>query len=191
MQSGSCCAVKLSAFLINCDGILQQHLLNEHKERIYQLNCNMCSFQSSERKEIMNHIPTHGVTDQILDAQLKPWKCRDCGERFESKHSFMVHRRDNHVMPMCHYNIDNRCNQLPEVCWYQHKEGNILNQRNIQNKCFTCQEEFMSLGSLMDHRKTNHPELVKLCKKAANGECWFMHQNEQDFQLGQTLQTNP
>ena len=169
----------------NSEGILHQHMLNEHKERIEQLNCNMCSFQSSERKEIMNHIPTHGVADQILNAQLNPWKCRNCGELFESKHSLMDHRRDNHVMPMCHYDIDNKCNQLPEVCWYQHKQGNISNHRNVQdlqNKCFTCQEEFISLGSMMEHRKTNHPELVKLCTKAATGECrrvkcWFHHEN--------------
>ena len=31
--------------VLNLEVIIKQHMLNEHKQRIDQLNCNMCSFQ--------------------------------------------------------------------------------------------------------------------------------------------------
>ena len=34
----------------NSEGRLTQHMLNEHRERLAQLNSNMCSFQSSDKK---------------------------------------------------------------------------------------------------------------------------------------------
>ena len=158
--------------------------MNEHKEILEQLNCNMCSFQASEKKELMNHIPSHGSKDQILSVQTTLWKCRNCGEVFESKNHLMNHRRDNHEMPMCYYDKEDKCNQTPEMCWYKHKSQQMEERRtNSQsNECFVCQEDFRSLGSLMEHKKTVHPELVKHCTKFAKGECrrvkcWFIHEN--------------
>ena len=94
----------------------------------------MCSFQSSERMELMNHITTHGVSDQIISVQLKQWKCRNCGETFESKPHLMNHRRDNHDMPMCYYDMENKCNQSPEMCWYKHKTGQVANTSVLEKK---------------------------------------------------------
>ena len=107
----------------------------------------------------------------------------------------MNHRRDNHDMPMCHYDMEDNCNQLPDICLYKHKvqkisdKGNVIRRTDSQsNECFVCQENFRSLGTLMEHKKDVHPELVKQCTKAMKGECrrtkcWFMHKTEQDFQL--------
>ena len=50
---------------------LNQHMLNEHRERMSQLNCNMCSFQSDDKKEFLNHV----VSDTTASIQLSQWKC--------------------------------------------------------------------------------------------------------------------
>ena len=184
----------------NSEGRLTQHMLNEHRERLAQLNCNMCSFQSSDKNEFINHVTKHGETDQTMNVQLQHWKCRNCKESFESKWKMMDHRRDNHEMPMCFYDLEGKCKQLPGKCWYKHQ----LNQTmapviSNSTKCYSCKEEFASLGMMMEHRKENHPKIVKPCSKFAAGECrrekcWFLHENhsnDQVFQTNRVIQEAP
>ena len=80
----------------------------------------------------------------------------------------MDHRRDNHDMPMCHFDMEDRFTQLPGKCWYRHKSGTSSDKKDI--KCFTCQHTFNSIGMLMEHRKEIHPEIVKNCTKFLAGE---------------------
>ena len=181
----------------NSEGSLKQHMLNEHKERLAQLNCNTCSFQASTRTEFLNHIPIHGVGDQTINLQIIQWKCRNCEEIFENKVTLMNHRRDNHEMPMCYFDMEDRCSQSSERCWYTHKSAqktNTTNQKIII--CFTCKQEFNYIGGMMEHRKEIHPETVKLCTKFSTGECrrvkcWFLHTNQLDFPLLRETQKNP
>ena len=169
----------------NSEGRLTQHMLNEHKERLSQLNCNMCSFQSSDKNEFINHVTKHGETDQTINVQLKHWKCRNCEKSFESKWTMMDHRRDNHEMPMCFLDMEGKCKQLPGKCWYKHKLNQTMTTASSNStKCFSCKEEFASLDMMMEHRKYHHPEIVKQCTKFAAGECrrekcWFMHEKIQ------------
>ena len=81
----------------------------------------------------------------------------------------MDHRRDNHDMPMCYFDMEDRCTQLPGQCWYKHKDGVSSGAKII--KCFTCQQTFNSIEVLMEHRKLVHPEIVKECTKFLAGEC--------------------
>ena len=132
------------------EGTLKQHWLNEHGDQLTQLNCNLCSFQSSRRKEFMNHVPKHGVSDQTESVQIEYFKCKDCGNTFINRRSLMDHRRDNYDMPMCFFDMEDRCTQLPGKCWYKHKAGEPSGAKVII--CFTCQQTFDSIGILMDHR---------------------------------------
>ena len=143
------------------EGTLNQHMLNEHKERLSQLNCNLCSFQASTRREFINHIPIHGDSDPTTRMQINQWKCRNCEEFFENKVLLMNHRRDNHDMPMCYFDMEDRCSQSPERCWYKHRSQKSLTTNIKNSKCFSCKEEFNSIGDMMDHRKEIHPETVK------------------------------
>ena len=173
------------------EGLLTQHMLNEHSERLSQLNCNLCSFQSNDKKEFANHVEKHGVNDPTINIQLKHWKCRNCEESYESKWKMMDHRRDNHEMPMCFYDMDGKCKQLPGKCWYKHKSSQPIEPTSSKSTtCFSCKEEFLSLGDMMDHRKINHKEIVKQCNKFATGECrrercWFLHENKSNDQVFQ------
>ena len=45
--------------LFNSNGVLYQHMCNEHKDRLEQFNCNQCGFQSSTNTEFANHIQIH------------------------------------------------------------------------------------------------------------------------------------
>ena len=178
---------QLCDITFSSDGLLTQHMLNEHRERFSQLNCNMCSFQSSDKNEFAKHVTKHGKTDTTINIQLKHWKCRNCEASFESKSKMMDHRRDNHEMPMCFYDMEGKCKQLPGKCWYKHKSSQVMKPSSNSTKCFSCKNEFPSLGSMMDHRKVNHPEIVKQCIKFAIGECerescWFLHGDKSDDQ---------
>ena len=105
----------------------------------------------------------------------------------------MDHRRDNHDMPMCYFDMENRCTQLPGKCWYKHRSSETSDSKI--NKCFPCQQTFNSIGIMMEHRKTMYPETVKVCTKSLTGECrrvvcWFLH-NEQVFLLSEEIEINP
>ena len=191
---------QLCDIIFGSDGLLTQHMLNEHRERLSQLNCNMCSFQSSDQIEFANHVTKHGKSDPTINIQLNHWKCRNCETSFESKVRMMDHRRDNHVMPMCFYDMEGKCKQVQGKCWYRHKSSqpDESGSSNI-TKCFSCKNDFPSLGSMMEHRIKNHREIVKQCTKYAAGECkrekcWYLHEdksNDQVFQSTSTIQENP
>ena len=190
---------QLCEVIFKGEGILKQHMLNEHKERMAQLNCNMCSFQSNNKKEFINHFKSHGESDTTVSVQLSQWKCRTCNEIFENKGHLMEPRRDNHEMPACRDDLEDRCSPAAEIFYYKHKSSPpfIKSKLNIV-KCYSCQEEFKSLGNMMEHRKENHPEVVQPCSKAATGECqkekcWYMHSEikNPDFHGGREPILNP
>ena len=158
MEKPKCDICNLS---FDSDGTLNQHMLNEHKERLSQLNCNLCSFQASTRREFINHIPIHGDSDPTTRMQINQWKCRNCEEFFESKVLLMNHRRDNHDMLMCYFDMEDRFSQSPERCWYKHRSHKSLTTNIKNSKCYSSKEEFNSIGNMMDHRKEIHPETVK------------------------------
>ena len=173
------------------DGLLTQHMLNEHRERFSQLNCNMYSFQSNDKNEFANHVTKHGKSDPTINIQLKHWKCRNCEASFKSKWKMMNHIRDNHEMLLCFYDMEGKCKQVSGQCWYKHKSSQPIEPKSSKSTtCFSCKEEFLSLGSMMDHRKINHQEIVMQCNKFATGECrrqicWFLHEKKSNDQVFQ------
>ena len=116
----------------------------------------------------------------------------------------MEHRRDNHEMPLCRYDLDGGCNRPTGKCWYKHKSSQSLIITNIEQIiCYTCKEEFRTIGVIMEHRKLNLPEVVKKCSDFMKGQCkqvkcWFLHENsgdnseiEQVFQATRKHQESP
>ena len=70
----------------------------------------MCSFQSTDKKELINHISKHATKDETICVLLNKCKCRNCGEFFfENKWSLMEHRKENHEMPLCCYDTEGLC----------------------------------------------------------------------------------
>ena len=112
----------------------------------------------------------------------------------------MEHRKENHDMPYCRDDAKGDCSRGRAQCWYRHKNSQTITELTSKTShCFSCQQEFNSLGSMMEHRKLVHPETVKPCSKAASGECkrikcWFFHETEyveQGFQVPREPQEIP
>ena len=118
----------------------------------------------------------------------------------------MNHRRDKHpTNKMCFYDAENKCSFTANECWYKHKESRSntnsevrsSNQQKNELKCFTCQNRFSNVPSLMEHRKTNHIETVKPCSKYEEGKCdrgekcWYRHGSSVDFHVAQKISNKP
>ena len=58
----------------------------------------------------------------------------------------------------------------------------FLHSRKIETfKCIICEETFSVKSEFMKHRKTLHPEMVKICQNNQcnfENECWFRHEND-------------
>ena len=136
--------------------------------------------------------------------------CRSCKEKFEAKWQLMNHRRDNHPTDkMCFYDAEDKCSFSASQCWYKHKENRrsttsetrSSNQQIKELKCFTCQNKFANVPSLMEHRKQNHIETVKPCSKYVDGKCdrgqkcWYLHETLEeslvDFHVTQKTTNQP
>ena len=131
---------------------------------------------------------------------MSQWKCRNCSKLFESKWFLMEHRRYNHEMPLCRYDIEGGCNRLIGKCWYKHKSSQPQQKTTlVKSVCYSCKEEFEAHGVMMEHRKLIHLEIVKKCFEFLKGECkkikcWFLHESteiEQGFQESRTQQETP
>ena len=122
----------------------------------------------------------------------------------------MNHRRDNHpTNKMCFYDEESKCSFSASQCWYKHKESrkstnsevSSSKQQRNELKCFTCQNHFANIPSLMEHRKINHIETVKPCSKYVDGncdrgkKCWYRHEVSEgssvDFHVAQKKANQP
>ena len=73
----------------------------------------------------------------------------------------MKHRWDNHEMPACRDDVEDKCTQSAEIWYYKHKTNPYFRkQKPSVVICYSCQQEANILGSMMEHRKENYPELV-------------------------------
>ena len=70
-------------------------------------------------------------------------------------------------------------------------------QQTKELKCFTCQNKFANIPSLMEHRKQTHIETVKPCTKYVEGKCdrgqkcWYRHESDEDFHVAQKTLNQP
>ena len=135
---------------------------------------------------------------QVNYIEINSFKCRTCGESFENKWHLMNHRRDIHpTKRICIYDLEDRCNFQPKQCWYRHKIEGSGENISTTLKCYTCEIHFENRMSLMKHRKIQHPNNCKPCKKYSEGTCprndetcWYKHIN-QDFLEDMMEQNTP
>ena len=179
------------------EDIFQDHMNFNHRKETNKkyYNCPDCYFQSALKEELDNHISIkHTVRGQVPNLEVEPEKikCRNCGEMFDNMWRLKNHRRDKHphLRRPCIYDLEDRCNKSANLCWYKHKETHNQNTQKMvkkTHKCFTCQNDFESMNGLMIHRKQHHIDQCKPCarfakKECSRGEdCWFIHENTEDF----------
>ena len=99
----------------------------------------------------------------------------------------MDHRKEKHsnsIAPCRNYEVG-RCPYSDKMCWWKHGILNEAVNQEIIN-CYFCDENFITMDSVMKHRKTKHPTTIKECNKLSNegcrftsDSCWFHHSSKQ------------
>ena len=161
------------------DKDLRFHKTYEHQEKT-QWNCMDCSFQTNNKSMLRNHLNFKHTKDN--DKQV--FGCDKCERQFSYSWSLKNHTRDDHgKTEECVFYKVNKC-KFGQTCWKLHNE----NTNKDSFICFSCNDGFKTMNSLMSHRKKDHIDLCKPCQPK-NGncrfennieKCWFVHQNFQE-----------
>ena len=189
------------------DEMLKDHLKNAHPRKSSHIK------DSTDLPDAHIHCNAPRCSDdniktasQNTNAREGQFVCRDCKEKFKTKWMLMSHRRDHHpINKMCFYDAEDNCSFSADQCWYKHKESRcntnseerVSNQKTNELKCFTCQNSFANIPSLMEHRKLNHIETVKQCSKYEEGKCdrgqkcWYRHGSSVNFHGAQKTTVQP
>ena len=164
------------------DEALQNHMEKDHDNspegytnemnREEEFNCLECPFQGSEEIQLSKHV------------QLKHRiQCRNCEKSFNTKPSFMEHRKTEHYSLVAHCRKGLECTFF-EKCWWKHG----ANGESFVIECYFCDISFPTRGEVMIHRKTKHAKTVKSCTKFKNqscnrteATCWFKHIDEENM----------
>ena len=162
--------------------------LEKHMEQVHdsepEFNCNECHFQGTSEKQFEKHFfLKHTVEGQ---AQAIKITCNNCGESFPSKTILLSHRKSKHgeTVAICRKYLEGRCPFSMEKCWWNHKQNDENKARSFN--CYVCSEAFETKTKMMQHRKSNHKELVSKCNNFplnkcifADISCWFLHEQEE------------
>ena len=188
-----------------------EELLRDHLKIVHPRKSTVITNEQSQHEHIHCNAPRCSeeeiqIPTQNVNIRESRFVCRDCKEAFESKWQLMNHRRDKHPSnKMCFYDAENKCSFSADQCWYKHKEAmkqtysdaRPNSQQTKELKCFTCQNKFANIPSLMEHRKQTHIETVKPCTKYVEGKCdrgqkcWYRHESDEDFHVAQKTLNQP
>ena len=109
-------------------------------------------------------------------------KCRYCQQTFNGKCELMIHRKIHHTnrVSICSKFLDETCSFGSEDCWYKHEKPTRM------FSCTHCEKEFTIKSKLVNHRKQEHKDKIKVCINSTNGlckfksDCWYKHEDIED-----------
>ena len=144
---------KICIYKAACVAELVWHIQSEHgidPGHEYNFSCNICKKPFDLKSDLMYHVKRDHVesmplckyfqTDECRFTEHKCWyqhkkdnsvmnqyKCRICGNIFETKHSFMTHRKCDHneEVKECMNYMNGVC-KFEKHCWYIHSDGTDL-----------------------------------------------------------------
>ena len=145
---------------------LEKHMLEHENGKDFK--CNVCTKKFSSQDLLNEHIKTHAMSNK---------KCQSCEKEFKTQ----VHL-DNHMAEFhkespqkftkqynckdCSFQADNWSSLKRHIQILKH------NPSDFSEKCYTCQAEFTSYWTLMNHRREEHPSNKK-CRYFFKQECSF------------------
>ena len=142
---------------------LKDHIKSVHESR--EWNCNNCSFQASDSKELINHLQLsgHQPSPEIQNPRSTISHCYTCQEEFSSYWNLMNHRKQRHPSNRnCKYFLRNACVHGVN-CWYRHDEPMETDFSSSKPapsaatyKCGSCDKTFDNLNSQRSHRRSEH-----------------------------------
>ena len=158
------------------EGPQTENLINKDQE----FNCEECDYQGTRKMELKKHINLkHTMKDTYMEGTLK---CRNCGEQFSAKWNLMQHRKSMHLnsVAYCRNKIEGNCVFSDDICWWNHAKKVV--EENV--KCYICNETFDCKAHMMNHRKKQHPSVVRVCNeykknncRFVNESCWYTHES--------------
>ena len=165
---------------------LNNHIKWKHSrytQKEEEFNCNDCDYQGTSILQLNKHFNIKHVGKNQLEKEVI--KCKHCDEQFSEKWNLMNHRKEKHIQTVayCRKKLEGACPFTDEKCWWSHQAKQMLNPERIE--CFICGETCLDKPSLMKHRKSNHPSVIRKCNKFAQNNCqftssshWYSHEEE-------------
>ena len=138
--------------------------LKDHEDATHQFNCLECDHQTHNESALRKHIDIAHKASVSEKPEGMGFKCATCAQCFEKKDSLMNHRRYTHgkSKTKCKYNIPpSVCKKGERECAFDHNPA--LSKPN-EFTCTACKEMFPTKSQVLNHRKTNHPEKVPMCR---------------------------
>ena len=144
-----------------------------------QFNCVECDFQGTTLQQLNKHI---GLKHRLNPNQSGGGiKCNNCGETFYNKRELLIHRKQMHssTVAPCRNNLVGNCDFSDESCWWNHQQTERGPENSI--KCYLCNEIFENKPTMMMHRKSKHPNSVRICNRFLQNNCgfktcWYLHE---------------
>ena len=145
------------------------------------IRCNECDYPADDLVDLGEHMYEFHTENPFCHIS-----CFYCDENFKNENNLMKHRKLVHEEKVkdCNLFMEGIC-PFGDECWYKHQENS--RKQIPEYKCRICQKTFNSKVEFMKHRKSDHIEIVPICRNSSNGPCslgteicWFRHDNEYD-----------
>ena len=141
------------------------------------IQCEECSFKTDSESRLESHLR---VTHRII--------CFTCKDAFKTFSEMIEHRSVTHPSTK-------KCSNFPncergDLCLYKHKgsKNDATQENHVQGindpiACRICLSEFHDKNEMMIHRKSDHLNIVGICKNIEAGltcrkgpdHCWYRH----------------
>ena len=135
--------------------------------------CDKCDYPTND----ICNVEAHSEEFHSLESDYEIITCHYCKAKLKTKEDLMIHRKKVHreKVSICRHFIEGNCYFEIDECWFIHDTPVAMLM------CTFCDKEFHIKTDLMNHRKYEHEEKMKSCKKASRGECpyntncWYKH----------------
>ena len=160
-----------------------------HLEEHIDLNHRKKNSEGAENNESVSEIKNLKRHIESVHNEEKQYECKKCDNIFAEKVELDKHVKKDHIL-----NILGKTKQFNcEDCSFQglnrielknHIRANGHKPNQIIEVCFTCEKEFDSYWSLMNHRRAEHPS-NKICRYYQmdacdfnEDTCWYRHEEK-------------
>ena len=137
--------------------------------------CKKCEFEAAYGYELDGHVWSEHDEDDVEQIE-----CQFCDQIFSELKDLMAHKKVKHLakVSLCRNFDTGSCIYGEQNCWFRHS----VEEKPTIN-CSFCDKTFESIALFMRHRKSEHIERVKVCRKNVeencpfSENCWFIHEN--------------
>ena len=161
-----------------------------HNKKVCYFECEFCEQNPVSQKDTGINDNTETIENMDISRHKveNRIECNFCKKEYKNKNELMLHKKNDHSKNVsnCWNFISGVCEFNDHDCWFKHPKNEAeLNERVF--KCNICVENFSKRIDFMEHRKSNHDDLIPRCKYEKNGlcsygldKCWFKHEQSEN-----------